>query len=97
MNYIRKDHLLHRGLEVFKHMFKEREFAEEVYAALCNNKWKFKHSDYTHYCDWEFAGGLVAELRGEAENYSDFHLWGNEGEVTDRVGGLFDALGFELV
>lgn len=72
--------------------------ARDVYRALCNVAWvPFDHPAKT-YDEWGFewpyeavsmswraAGGFVADLRREGEDYMDFYCSGGEGTVTDEI------------
>jgi hypothetical protein len=62
----------------------DRDFAVEVYRSLCNVQWQ--HRDGSRYsCSWRYAGGLVAEIRDEDEDYIDFYCSGAEGRVNGDV------------
>lgn len=69
------------------------DFATDVYAALCNMRWKRGKEIYS--CSWRYAGGLVAEIRDGGESYMDFYCSGNEGTVTEEVKTIFGKLGWE--
>lgn len=71
------------------------EFAKELYAAMCNMRWRSKVTDEIYSCSWRFAGGLVAEIRGKGERYIDFYCSGGEGTVTERIKEALDTLGWE--
>lgn len=74
----------------------DREFAVELYAALCNADWR--HDDGTEWSgSWRYAGGVVADLRGRGEDYIDYYCSGGEGEITDRVSEAMAALGWHGV
>lgn len=60
------------------------DIAGEVYAALCNTEWE--HEDGARFsCTWRYAGGLVADIRDQDENYLDWYCGGGEGHISDRV------------
>lgn len=62
----------------------DRSFAEDVYRALCNVDWR--HADGSRYgCSWRYAGGLVAAMRGQGEDYLDFYCAGGEGQVSAEI------------
>lgn len=74
-----------------------REFAEEVYAALCNMRWRHvSHSEgeEPRSVTWRTAGDIVADARRCGENYMDYYCGGNEGTVTERVRAAFAAAGW---
>ena len=50
----------------------DREFAVELYGALCNASWH--HEDGTDWpgASWRSVADVVAHLRGCGENYLDF-------------------------
>ena len=75
----------------------DREFAVELYAALCNAEWR--HDDGAGWSGgtWRYVGGLVADLRGRGEGYLDFYCSGGEGEITDRVAEAMAVLGWRGV
>ena len=79
---------------------RSREDAEDVYRALCNVVWVgLDHPAKTYseafpvepYGDgvaalsWRSAGAMVAQLRGEGEDYMDFYFSGKEGTVTEEI------------
>ena len=63
----------------------DRDFAQEVYAALCNMRWKKYYQTYA--CSWRYAGGMIAEMLGMTNemDYLKFYCSGNEGKVSERV------------
>jgi hypothetical protein len=75
----------------------DREFAVELYGALCNASWR--HDDGTEWPGgtWRYVADVVAHLRGCGEDYLDFYCSGGEGEITDRVAAALDALGWRGV
>ena len=96
--YLDYSNLFHMAMNPYLDKFKDYDFANEVYSALCNNKWRsiFKPG-YEYSCSWRFAGGLVAEIRGKGEDYLDFYCSGGEGKVTERVEKFFKEIGFQPV
>ena len=73
------------------------DFATDVYNALCNMRWQRKDNQKEIYsCSWRYAGGLVADMRGnnDSMNYMDFYCSGNEGVITDEVAAAFEKLGW---
>ena len=75
----------------------DREFAIELYGALCNASWR--HDDGTEWPGgtWRYVAGAVADLRGCREDYLDFYCSGGEGEITDRVAAAMNTLGWRGV
>jgi hypothetical protein len=49
--------------------------------------------DYS--CSWRYAGGLVADLREQGEDYLDFYCSGGEGRVASDVREALAKLGWE--
>lgn len=94
-SYIDYDELFIMALNPYFDRFKDDDFAKEIYAALCNLKWRsiFK-PEYEFSCSWRYAGGLVAEIRGKGENYLTYYWGGGEGIATERVEKFFKELGF---
>lgn len=90
-----------------KRLAEDREFALEVYQALCNNKFidiqdgdAGTTKDYWS-CSWRYAGGLVADLRAVhdvsiGEWYLDWYCSGGEGNVSERVRDTFLAMGWKV-
>ena len=75
----------------------DREFAVELYGALCNAHWR--HDDGTEWPGgtWRYVADVVAHLRGHGEDYMDFYCSGGEGEITGRVAAAMAALGWRGV
>ena len=90
-------------------------YAQNVYAALCNMRWQPKDvmpilKDEYWSCSWRSSGGIVADLRGNNEDYMDYYCSGigggislddnrpegyvAEGEVTDEIRNDLAALGW---
>lgn len=79
--------------ETILELVKDDEFAQELYAAMCNMQWV---KNGIHWgCTWRSSGGIVAELRNQGENYMDFYCSGNEGFVSERVRNVLGELGWE--
>lgn len=59
---------------------KYEEYAQNLYAALCNNRfqkndiWPILKDDIWS-CSWRYAGGLIADIRGEGD-YLDWYCSG---------------------
>jgi hypothetical protein len=71
-------------------------FAALLYGALCNTQWKHTASGLEWSCSWRFAGGIVADLRGEGD-YLDWYCSTGEGLVDEQILAEILALGWELV
>jgi hypothetical protein len=72
-------------------------FATLLYGALCNTTWRHKATGTPWHCSWRYAGGVVADLRGEGGDYLDWYCSGGEGLVDDQVIAEIEALGWGLV
>lgn len=75
----------------------DREFAVELYGALCNAAWR--HDDGTEWPGgtWRYVADVVAHLRGRGEEYVDFYCSGGEGAITNRVAEAMAAIGWHGV
>ena len=103
-----------RNNEYIVEKCKNRAYAQNIYAALCNNEFQRNDvmpilKDETWTCSWRYAGGIVADLRGEGD-YLDWYCTGirhddgeltnsyiGEGEVTDEVREDLFKLGWLVV
>lgn len=72
--------------EQLKEAAKDDEFARALYAALCNVYWVKNGIAWS--CSWRYAGGVVADIRQQREDYIDFYCSGNEGNVDPRVAAI---------
>jgi hypothetical protein len=78
--------------EIKDKLRKDRAYATDMYRALCNLQW-FKEDQMAEApedrkvwtCTWRYAGGMIADLRCEGEDYLDFYCSGKEGMVTSEV------------
>ena len=63
----------------------DRDFAVELYGALCNADWH--HDDGTEWPGgtWRYVGDVVAHLRGLGEDYMGFYCSGGEGTVAALI------------
>jgi len=78
-----------RSSEYIVEKCKNRAYAQNIYAALCNNE--FQRNDVvpilkeeTWTCTWRYAGGIVADLTGEGD-YMDWYCSGirhDDGDLT---------------
>jgi len=77
------------------------DYAQELYAALCNMHWCKKDvmtiltEDYWS-VTWRTSGGIVADLRASLynEDYIAWYCSGYEGIVTDRIKADLAELGW---
>lgn len=88
-----------RASPVLMQKIQDKVYAQNVYASLCNMRWQpidvmpiLKDEWWT--CSWRSAGGIVAELRGNGEDYMDYYCSGIQdfsGDEADPrfVGGRF--------
>ena len=84
--------------ELFDKINMDYEFAQEVYAALCNMRWRnIDDPTQIYSCSWRYAGGLIAGMRGmtDSMDYCEFYCSGNEGHVSKRVKIELGKLGWE--
>ncbi|MCP4649572.1 MAG: hypothetical protein GY853_05775 [PVC group bacterium] len=84
-----------KQLTALKNKAKDDGYANALYASLCNMKWYNRKSNDEYSCTWRYAGGLVARLRNDGENYLDFYLNGNEGKIRDDVYHDLGRLGWK--
>lgn len=76
------------------------DFARALYAALSNVQWLGAPDETAprgiqrFSCSWRSAGGFVADLRGDGEDYLDFYLSGNEGTVRADVREVLSKCGW---
>lgn len=90
-------------LEYFRPKLKDRNYAKALYAALCNNEFEKDGKKWS--CTWRYAGGLVADLRNEGEDYLDYYCSGllhdeepiAEGHITDELRQDIESLGWSIV
>lgn len=94
---------------------KNPAYAQNLYAAWCNQEWQKREvfpilSNATWSVSWRTAGGIVARLRSEGENYMDYYCSGilnddelltlgfvTEGVVTDEIKQDLARLNWYLV
>lgn len=85
---------------------RSREDAEDVYRALCNVGWANKDCTATNYegfdfndgsvvaVSWRSAGGIVADMVGDDEDYLSYYCSGGEGNITHEIEQLLEEQGF---
>lgn len=64
-------------------------YATNLYRALSNMQWIKREvmpllKNDTWSCSWRYAGGIVANIRGEGD-YMDWYCSGGEGSVTPEI------------
>ena len=72
-------------------------YAQNLYAALCNNRFFYDKEEWT--CSWRHAGGIVADLRNSGD-YMDWYCSGiglvdKEGYVAESV--VTDEISLDLM
>ena len=73
-------------------------YAQNMYAALCNNEFIKKGDKKRWYCSWRRAGGIIAEIRGAHESYMDWYCSGmfiTPGYVAESV--ITSEIGLDLL
>ncbi len=84
----------------FVEKIKNRRYAQNVYAALCNMQWQPEEvwsvlADEYWSCSWRYAGGIVAELRVDStEDYMDWYCSGIRDYSKDEADPRFDVGGY---
>lgn len=76
----------------------DREFATELYAALCNNQ--FVHRDMPDNpelywsCSWRYAGEIIADIEQAGGDYMEYYCGGNEGTISPQVATMLQEMGW---
>lgn len=78
----------------------KESYAQNVYAALCNNAFQKLEvfpilQDDVWSCSWRSAGGIVADIRCEG-NYMDWYCSGIQGDPEDIDYAAAEAQGLDL-
>lgn len=74
-----------------------KSYAQNLYAALCNNEFQRQEiwevlKDQRWSCTWRYAGGIVADLRGEGGDYMDYYCSGMmHGHPDDPEPDFYDG------
>ena len=76
---------------------KDIDFAKNLYSSLSNTIWYNNVTKDIYSCSWRFAGGLVAELRNNNEDYLDFYCSGGEGNYYSEVYKIFKKFGYQTI
>jgi predicted DNA binding CopG/RHH family protein len=76
-----------RASEYIVEKCKDEYYAQNIYAALCNNDFRKNEvipilMEDSWSCSWRYAGGIVADLRGEGD-YLDWYCTGIQGDIPD--------------
>lgn len=84
-------------------------YAQNLYAAMCNREFQKLEpwpmlKEETWSCSWRYAGGIIAEMRGEGD-YMDWYCSGiyarsgtvSESEVTDEIRQDLIKLGWRVL
>lgn len=87
-----------RSSEYIVEKCKNKAYAQNIYAALCNNEFIKNDvvqilTEETWSCTWRYAGGIVADLVGEGD-YLDWYCSGirhDDGEMTSLYVGEGDV------
>ena len=91
---------LYESNYIMEKAYRNQDYCQNLYAALCNNDWikadmlSILAAEYWH-CSWRYAGGIVAELRNQNEDYIDFYCSGGEGIVQDDIAEDFARIGWQ--
>lgn len=72
----------------------DKDFATDLYGALCSTGWTMKSSGKEYVGTWTNAGEIAAETRNKGDIAADYFMSGNEGYVTTKVGDLLGSLGW---
>lgn len=86
-----------RSSEDIRAKVSDMTFARELYSALCNTDIYYNDCETPVSCSWRHAGGVVADLRDQNEDYLDFYFSGQEGHVTEDVQQALAPLGWRIV
>lgn len=96
-HYLDKD--VHRTDWLSAKICSDNRYAQNFYAALCNNIWQKQDvwtvlTDRTWSCSWRGAGGIVADIRGEGD-YLDWYCSGMiQSHPDDDLGGADSLKGY---
>ena len=68
---------------------KSEAYAQNLYAAMCNQNFQKNEvwpvlKNQTWSCSWRYAGGIVADMRGEGD-YMDWYCSGIQGGASDDM------------
>lgn len=84
-------------------LLKNEVFACAAYQSFCNEVYINEHRERFS-CSWRYAGGLIAELRDEGEDYIDYYMDFVKGELFDQteqhkntIQQIYNRLGWRLL
>jgi len=85
-----------KDLGTLKDKLENIDYANALYAALCNIIWVERKTNTECGYTWRASGGLIARLRGrDDECYLDFYCNGNEGKIRVDVLNDMTNLGWK--
>jgi hypothetical protein len=102
---------LYRNETLCDHAKHDHVFAQNLYAALCNMRWKHKeeeNSDKLWSCSWRYAGEIISKIREEGD-YLDWYCSGivdaidngegyvQEGVLTPHIVLVLEEMGWTPV
>jgi len=73
------------------------DFAQHLYASLCNTIWYNKSTNDIYSCSWRYAGGMVAAMRNKQEDYLHFYCSGGEGGYYLDIYKELNKLGYKSI
>ena len=74
-----------KQLKSLKDKLIDDDYANALYASLCNVRWVHQKTKEEFRCSWRYAGELIAKLRDKGECYLDFYCSGSEGKVREDI------------
>lgn len=86
-----------RGNPEIRARLQDKIFAQHLYSALCNTDLYYQDDPTPVGCTWRTAGGIVADLRDQNEDYLDFYCSGDEGVVYPEIAEALAAIGWRAV
>jgi hypothetical protein len=84
---------------IVEKIMRSDEYAQSMYAALCNNS--FKKNDFMltlkgdneWSCSWRYAGGIIADIQCKG-SYMDWYSSGGEGDISAEVAEDLKKIGW---
>lgn len=80
-------------------LIKDDKFCKKLYASLCSQGWYDYIGDEIVSFTWRGAGGFLADVRntlGYKEEYIDWYMSGNEGNVDPEIESFMNENGIVL-
>jgi hypothetical protein len=74
-------------------MKSNNDLCKDVWAALANVTWYHPESKQEYSCSFRYAGGLIADLRGEGD-YMDWYCCAPNASITDEIRRTFKKEGW---